>query len=466
MNIGLAMNTDILIITNNPSTYKYMSDMVLAHGFTTRYCADNAYIEMINQRVPTLIIFDSTVPSNNDIPKIKQLNDFCPVMVMIDENLPITHITPLMANSNIVIVAQNASQEIWFTLINRLMDTLQQQLFPDFNIIANSDFNHYLQGHSIAVQELQQNLAQAIGGNSRVLIHGAIGTGKTIAACYIHANSLRKHALVALLPCGNIIEDDIERILFGEEYKTGKVMTIGLLERAHGGTLILDKVELLPLFIQQKMARLLQQNSLQRLAGDKYIKIDTRIIATIGIDTEQAIQDQQVDRDFYQRVSVLEINLPSLAERRTDIIDIARYFNQKWAEIYSTPPLQILKSALNILERYNWQGNLFALNNFIEQLYLRDDTNHSKIVDDRMIDELLYASEGGADNSATANFLLQPFRRAKESFEKYYLRYQLQRYDGNISQTAKMIGMDRVSLHRKIRMLNLVSQQQNSENQE
>ncbi len=317
------------------------------------------------------------------------------------------------------------------------------------------DYNAYLLGQSAAIQELKQNLLQISAGNSRVLINGGIGTGKRAIAAYIHDNSQRNAQIFGILACGSVPADAIEETLFGKEDAHGKIITTGLLERSVGGTLLIDKIELLPINIQQKMARLLQQNIFKRLFGQENIKIDSRIIVTLGSDIDEAIKDNKLDRDFYERVSISEVNIPSLAERRVDIIELALNFSKKWALFHGVPQIKILQSALNIIQNYNWQGNLFALNNFMERLYLRDTANILQIVDDNMVNDLLYPASGTNLIQEMGGFLALPFRVAKESFEKHYLRYQLSRYDGNISQTAKFIGIDRVSLHRKIRMFNL-----------
>ncbi len=459
------MSFDILIINDskNGLLAKKLSD------FNLKFChnADEC-LRVMNEFMPTIFIFRYQHDSADLLQEIKRnVQQFSLVkermILAFDADVPLND--ALGYGDDYALYAINDEADNLPKLIQKIMADTQQNIFPNFANIINNSYEHYLMGGSLAVQELQQNLKQAATSNSRVLLSGAVGTGKWALANYIHMHSARQNSPIGLLSCGAIggamrdamRADRLETQLFGKEDGSGNIISIGLLEQAHSGTLILDKIELLPLALQQKMARLLQQNSLQRIAGKHNIRIDTRIIATIGTDSEQAIQDKQLDRDFYQRVSLLEIMLPSLAERRVDIIEIVHYLNSKWAKIYAMQPIKFIISALNIIEGHNWQGNFFALNNFIERFYLRDTQYIMQTVDDKMVNALLYPDE--PNNSQQLEDMMRlTYKQAKEKFEKQYLRYQLQHYGGNISQTAKFIGVNRVSLHRKIKMLNLPSQ--------
>ncbi|MCH9853101.1 MAG: sigma 54-interacting transcriptional regulator [Alphaproteobacteria bacterium] len=451
------MSFDILIINDskNGLLAKNLS------GFNLKFCQNaDECLQMMQEFMPTIFIFHYQKDSADLLETIKQLFQQFPsvnysTILAFDDDVPLND--ALGHDDNFYLYAINENDDKLPKLIQTIINDIQRKIFPDFTNIINNSYEHYLIGGSLAVQELQQNLKQAATSNSRVLLSGSIGTGKWAMAAYIHQHSARQNSPIGLLSCSIARHNIIEELLFGREDGAGNIITIGLLERTHSGTLILDKIELLPLSLQQKMARLLQQNSLQRIAGTHNIRIDTRIIATIGTDSEQAIQDKQLDRDFYQRVSLLEIMLPSLAERRADIIEIVHYFNVKWAKIYAMQPIKFITSALNIIEGHNWQGNFFALNNFIERFYLRDTPYLLQPVDDKMINALLY-HDGQNNRQQLDDVIRLAYKQAKEKFEKQYLRYQLEHYGGNISQTAKAIGVNRVSLHRKIRMLNLPSQ--------
>ena len=459
------MSFDILIINDskNGLLAKKISD------FNLKFCGNaDECLRAMNEFMPTIFIFRYQHDSADLLQDIQQRVPQFPLVqdrmiLAFDADVPL-HKALAYGNDYALYAINDNEDDKLQTLIQKIMTDIQQKIF-DFRNMINNNYQHYLMGSSLAVQELQQNLKQATASNSRVLLSGAVGTGKWALANYIHIHSARQNSPIGLLSCGAIGDDMpaamrhdmLETRLFGKEDGRGNIISIGLLEQAHSGTLILDKIELLPLALQQKMARLLQQNSLQRIAGKHNIRIDTRIIATIGTDSEQAIQDKQLDRDFYQRVSLLEIMLPSLAERRVDIIEIVHYLNAQWAKIYAMQPIKFITSALNIIEGHNWQGNFFALNNFIERFYLRDTQYILQNIDDKMVNALLYNDEPN-NRQQLEDMMRLAYKQAKEKFEKQYLRYQLQHYGGNISQTAKFIGVNRVSLHRKIKMLNLPSQ--------
>ena len=451
------MSFDILIINDskNGKLAKKLSD------FNLKFCQDaDECLQVMNEFMPVVFIFRYQQDSKDLLQDIKQrIKRFSlvtyPIILAFDADVPLNDALAYHDSFYLYAITENDNKLL--PLIQKVTTHIQRKIFPDFTNNVNNNYQHYLIGGSLAVQELQQNLKQATASNSRVLLSGAVGTGKWALATYIHSHSARRNSLLGMLSCGVTRDDKVEELLFGREDGNGNIISVGLLEQTHSGTLILDKIEFLPLYLQQKMARLLQQNSLQRIAGKHNIKIDTRIIATIGTDSEQAIQNKQLDKAFYQRVSLLEIMLPSLAERRADIIEIVQYFNLKWAKIYTMQPIKFITSALNIIEGHNWQGNFFALNNFIERFYLRDTQYLWQVVDDKMVNALLYP-DAPNNRQQLEDMMRLTYKQAKEKFEKQYLRYQLQHYGGNISQTAKFIGVNRVSLHRKIKMLNLPSE--------
>jgi two-component system nitrogen regulation response regulator NtrX len=310
-------------------------------------------------------------------------------------------------------------------------------------------------GHSPAAVQLRQTVERVAPSNSRVLILGPAGAGKETVARLIHARSSRAEAPFVALNCATLHPDRIEAELFGQE-GADRLPTAGILEKAHGGTLLLDEVADLPLETQGKMLRVLQDQPFTRLGGTTPIAVNVRILAASGKDLTALIAEGKFREDLFYRLRVVPILVPPLAERREDIPALARHLMERAAQRSGLPARRLGEDAIAAMQAYPWPGNVRQLSNVIDWLLIMTPADPATIVTAGMLPpDITGAAIDVPRWDRTAEIMALPLREARETFEREYLLSQIARFGGNISRTAAYVGMERSALHRKLRSLGL-----------
>jgi len=316
----------------------------------------------------------------------------------------------------------------------------------------------HLAGHTtiitqdLGMQRLLETARQIAETDCSVVIHGESGTGKELLARYIHQKSQRAEQNFIAFNCGALHEEIAASELFGHEKGafTGALSTkIGLFEAADGGTLFLDEVAELSLLMQVKLLRVLQERELMRVGSVNPIDINVRIIAASNRDLKKAVEDGKMRDDLYFRLNVVTLTLPPLRERRDDIPLLAYYFLRKFSVMMKRDVNEISTDAMQRLTEYNFPGNIRELSNFIERgvALTQDDT-----VDVQHLPQSLGALTVRVfkpEMAATPTTL--------EEQEAEHILNVLKMADGNRTQAARMLGIDRVSLWRKLKKLGIDS---------
>jgi len=302
----------------------------------------------------------------------------------------------------------------------------------------------------LGMQRLLETARQIAGTDCSVVIHGESGTGKELLARFIHQNSRRSAGPFIAFNCGALHEEIAASELFGHEKGafTGALATkIGLFEAAEGGTLFLDEVAELPLLMQVKLLRVLQERELMRVGSVAPINIDVRVVAASNRDLKAAVEDGQMRNDLYFRLNVVTLTLPPLRERRDDIPMLAYYLLRKFSAMMGREVQEITPEAMQRLVEYDYPGNVRELSNFIER-------GVALAQGDSLGIEHLPQSLG-----ALTVRVFKPQMAATpttlESQEAEHIRHVLQLAEGNRSQAARMLGIDRVSLWRKLKKLGI-----------
>ena len=312
-----------------------------------------------------------------------------------------------------------------------------------------------LTGKSAAINATRHSIEKVAATNSRVLIEGASGTGKEVAARLLHQRSHRSEAPFVVISAASMEPQRVERELFGVEQNGGVVKT-GLFERAHGGSLFIDEVADMPLPTQAKILRILTDQSFERVGGNTQVKVDVRVISATSRDLRQEINDGRFREDLYHRLNVVPLRMPSLAERREDIPVLAQHFLDTLSEAAGRPRAQLSDGATAALQAYDWPGNVRQLKNIIERVVIMSGDEAGRMIRTRDLPSEIKSGSGDLLNSGTSVAIMTtPLREARESFEREYLRIQINRFSGNISRTASFIGMERSALHRKLKSLGL-----------
>jgi two-component system nitrogen regulation response regulator NtrX len=251
----------------------------------------------------------------------------------------------------------------------------------------------------------------------------------------------------------------MESELFGSESAwDGPVASakVGILERAHGGTLLLDEVADMPLETQGKIVRVLQEQTFLRVGGNRRVEVDVRVLASTNRDLMTMITEGQFREDLYYRLNVVPIRVPALRERREDIPELIEYFMEHAAQMAGLPPRRLSDDGVAALQAYDWPGNVRQLRNVVDWILIMAPGETDQPVSASMLPtDIGDIAPVIARPEAAQEVMALPLREAREVFERQYLEAQISRFGGNISRTAGFVGMERSALHRKLRTLGI-----------
>jgi two-component system nitrogen regulation response regulator NtrX len=314
-----------------------------------------------------------------------------------------------------------------------------------------------LVGRSPAANALRQTIEKVGPTNSRVLVVGPSGSGKELAARTIHALSSRTHAPFVVINAAAITPDRMEVELFGVEGGNGSgSRKVGALEEAHGGTLFIDEIAEMPRETQNKIMRVLVEQTFQRVGGSTKVSVDVRIVSSTGRNIESDIAGGKFREDLYHRLSVVPVRVPPLAERREDIPELVEYFMTQISQSTGLPKRTIGDDALAVLQSHDWPGNVRQLRNNVERVMILAGGDPDAVITAAMLPQDVGSMIPNMPNGNGGEQLMSlALREAREVFEREYLLAQINRFGGNISRTAEFVGMERSALHRKLKALGI-----------
>ncbi|MCB2088350.1 MAG: PEP-CTERM-box response regulator transcription factor, partial [Sphingomonadaceae bacterium] len=294
--------------------------------------------------------------------------------------------------------------------------------------------------------KVARTIERVANTSASVMLLGASGTGKELLARGLHDASERKDGAFVAINCAAIPENLLESELFGHEKGafTGAVKTTeGKIEQANGGTLFLDEVGDIPLQLQVKLLRFLQERSIERIGGRKPIAVDTRIVCATHQDLEGMIAEGRFREDLFYRLAEIVIKIPALAERPGDAILLAKAFLQRFAKEMNPQVKGFAPDALAAIDSWNWPGNVRELENRVKRSVIMAD---GKLVTTEDLD-LGNEDEGGEE--------VLNLKCARERSDRVVIRHALARTDGNISNTAKLLGISRPTLYDLLKQYDL-----------
>ncbi|MBS0534622.1 MAG: sigma-54-dependent Fis family transcriptional regulator [Proteobacteria bacterium] len=313
-----------------------------------------------------------------------------------------------------------------------------------------------LVGGSPSMSSLRQAIERVAPTNSRVLIVGPSGAGKELAARTMHQLSARANGPFIVINAAAITPERMETELFGVEASGAEARKPGALEEAHGGTLFIDDVADLPRETQNKILRVLVDQTFSRVGGSSKVAVDVRIVASTSRNLEAAIAAGEFREDLYHRLSVVPIRVPPLSERREDIPSLIDYFMDQISQSTGLPKRRIGEDAMAVLQSHNWPGNVRQLRNNIERLMILAGGDPDAVINAGMLPQDVGSMVPAMPNGNGGEQLMGlPLRDAREVFEREYLVAQISRFGGNISRTAEFVGMERSALHRKLKALGI-----------
>jgi DNA-binding NtrC family response regulator len=318
---------------------------------------------------------------------------------------------------------------------------------------AQAGYFDELVGNSTAMASLRERVLRAARASANVLVTGERGTGKELVARAIHRASPRVKAALERLNCAAVPAELIESELFGHEagaFTGATKQRTGKFERAHGGTLFLDEVGDMPLAMQSKLLRVLQERELERVGGSETIKIDVRVVAATNRDLRAACEKGDFRPDLYDRLNVVPIELPPLRARRDDIELLARQFLELARTQNGRPGMTLDDGAIRAMTLYSFPGNVRELKNLVERLVILNPDDAITAPD---VERAL-----STDVATPRGRLFQPgvpFRVLSEQAERQILEEALAHHEGQMAATARALGLERSHLYKKARALGL-----------
>ena len=336
----------------------------------------------------------------------------------------------------LVLVVQKALQE---GALRREVARLRKEIGKGYQ------FDNIL-GKSKAMQTIFDLIRRISDTASNLLITGESGTGKELVAKAIHYNSLRKDRPFIPVNCAAIPETLLESELFGYvkgAFTDAKGDKTGLFEEARGGTLFLDEISELPMSLQAKLLRVLQDKEVRRVGATQQVKVDVRVIAASNLDLAEEVKRHRFRDDLFYRLNVLQIQVPPLRERRDDILLLAHHFLKKYQQETGKAVKGISESALALFLEYSWPGNVRELENAIERAVI---LAHGDQITTDDLPPTLIGSRGDYSTIEKALERLLPL----EELERQYITRILEQTGGNKYKAAQILGIDRKTLYRKL----------------
>ncbi|MCQ8185047.1 nitrogen assimilation response regulator NtrX [Parvularcula maris] len=453
------MAIDVLIVDDEPDIRELIAGIFEDEGYVPHTAAnsDDAFTA-VAQRPPALVILDiwlqgSRLDGLGVLDELRSLHPSLPIVIISGHGTIETAIAaikkgaydflekPLSAD-RLVLTAQRALERAHLQRENSVLREKSRELS--------------LIGKSPVMAQLRSSIDKVAQAKSRVLIEGPVGSGRELVARTIHAQSDRADRPFIVVAASAIEPEKMEEALFGIEGEDGRPRNIGLMEQAHGGTLLFQEVGDMPLETQSKILRVLIDQSFRRVGGSVPVNVDVRIISTTSEDLLESSEVGMFRKDLYHRLSVVNLSTPSLGSRREDIPDLATYFLGQLSENGRNRPLTLSPEAMAALQAYNWPGNVRQLRNVLERtMIMVSRGEEGQIAVEHLPDEVIGAGPTLPAGPEMEQIIALPLREARERFEREYLLAQIARFGGNISKTAGFVGMERSALHRKLKALGI-----------
>jgi two-component system nitrogen regulation response regulator NtrX len=455
------MGHDILIVDDERDICTLIAGILEDEGHTARRAHNSTEaMDAVRQRRPALVILDVWLQGSEfdglQLLEIIHRDDQPVPVVMISGHGTVDTAVAAIKNGAYDFIEKPFKADRLLLVVDRAVEadrlkrenaTLRRRAGGEVTFLGGS-------GDASGVRTQIEKVAPT---GSRVLVSGPSGSGKETVARLIHQESKRATGPFIAVNCSTLPAERLELELFGTdgEANADTLRVSGAFEMAHGGTLLLKEVADLPLPLQSRLARVLQEQSYMRDAGKTKVEIDVRVLAT----TAKALPDQiaagQFREDLFHRLNVVSLRIPALSERREDIPELANDLLRRVADATGLASRTIGDDTLAALQGHDWPGNVRQLRNVIERLLILAPADGSPIRADVLPNDVSEDAPSVLRWEKGGEIMQLPLRDAREVFEREYLLAQVTRFGGNISRTATFVGMERSALHRKLKSLGL-----------
>lgn len=457
------MSADILVVDDEIDIRELVAGLLEDEGYETRIAShSDEALELIEQRRPSLVFLDiwlqgSRLDGLALLAVIKQKHPDLPVVMISGHGGVETAVAAIKRGAydfiekpfkvdRLILVAERALEA---SSLKRQVKDLQSRSGDTTSLI----------GSSSSMNHLRQMIDRVSQTNSRVLISGQSGSGKELVARAIHQNSRRSDAPFVAFSSTQTMSENLEIDLFGTEADGTSLRKVGALEEAHGGSLYLNEIASLPMELQSKLSRVLTSQQFVRVGGKNPVHVDVRFISSTTCNMDNLIENGLFREDLFHRLNVVPLAVPPLAERREDIPELVLHFMEQLSATDGLPARRIGEDAMAVLQAHDWPGNVRQLKNNVERLLILTKGDEQAVITADLlpneVGETAPSIPGGTDD-ASEQIMSLPLKKAREVFEREYLKAQIARFGGNVSRTAEFVGMERSALHRKLKSLGVV----------
>ncbi len=442
----------ILVVDDEPDIRGLLREILEDEGYQVAVAENGAAArEARRAQRPDLVLLDIWMPDVDGISLLKEWTE--------DGSLPMPVI--MMSGHGTVETAVEATRLGAYDYIEKplslakLLLTVERALEADRLQRENRGLRR--QSHAVAepigksavMQRLREQIKRVAQHDTWVLISGEAGSGRKVAARFLHASGGRREGPLIDASAASLTDTDVAVELFGSE-QDGRVR-YGLLEQANAGTLVLDEVGEMDLATQAKLLPALESKTFYRVGGSEPVRVNVRVIAITRYDLAQRVEDGLFRKDLFYQLNVVPLHVPALREHVEDVPDLLNYYVDLFVTRDRLPYRSFTVAAQNRLRNYDWPGNIRELKNLVQRLLIIGAG--SEIDADEV--EVSLQGMGAPAGPGLPISLEQPLREARDEFERTYLEYHLRKTGGSVGKVAQVAGMERTHLYRKLRALGI-----------
>ncbi len=443
----------LLIVDDDANTLASLSRAFRLAGHQATVC-DNAAraLELVKSQAFDMMLSDVVMPGKDGLTLLEEIRA-----------LGITLPVVMISGQGSIEMAVRATRLGAIDFLEKPLSTDKLLLTVD-NVLKlkrledeNRDLRQRVGKHEIVhtgerMQRVMAQVDRVAASEARVCVLGETGTGKELIARALHERSPRKDGPFVTLNCAAVPAELIESELFGHEkgsFTGAATRHIGKFEQAHHGTLFLDEIGDMPILMQAKLLRVLEERQVERVGGDRTIPVDVRVIVATHRNLEELVKKGVFREDLYHRIYVFPLALPPLRERDHDIPPLVEHFAAQVCEVNGWKPKVFLPEAIEELQRYPWPGNIRELRNMVERLLLLADG----AVDAALVRLALPVVDGGAQPATALHS--GPLSQRTDGFEREQILAELKRHSQRMTDTAKALGLERSHLYKKCQALGI-----------
>jgi DNA-binding NtrC family response regulator len=451
----------ILVIDDDDAGREALSMLLRSAGYdVTSAATGESAMDLIGREQYQVIVSDLFLPDKSGLDILQEVQKISPtteVIVVTGHASAQTAVRAMKEGAFDYITKPIDFDELKIVVVKALekQKLLSENMYLRRQLQGRFEFSNII-GSSPAMNLVFERMNRIVKTDSAVLVSGESGTGKELVARALHYNGTRRERPFVAVNCSAIPEALLESELFGHVRGafTGAVKDKpGKFEAANHGTIFLDEIGTLPLHLQAKLLRVLQEHEVERVGSNKTVKLHVRVISATNADLENMVKQGEFREDLYYRLNVIPLHLPPLRERQQDIMYLTTFFLEKQSRLLGRAPCSISKQALEALEQYSWPGNVRELENLIERMIVLTDAPvltlddvPAKIIGENPPGEALYVKMPGQSGDLTATII---------RIERSLISEALKSAGGVKAKAAALLGINRTTLVEKIKRLKL-----------